>query len=274
DKHLPLVEFSYNNSYHTSIKVAPFEALYGSKCRSSICYAKVGDSQLTGLDIIHETCLGKYGHDQASMGIKEFKDRCLISKPGGPSIDWLTLNLGPVGNWLTLSNRVPSKYPELLLDDNKLDKNYFKDVIPMHARGDPLYHQIATGLTMSSILNHGEVLVMAKGALPLSSKPLKAIGKRKQVVESFGKETRRKVRKVPPQAKFPSTKELKDSTDYQWVVAHVTPPLWKQHLKEISLEKLCDIHDRAYIRQVVRTKITFTSPFEPRKIDKKNDKKC
>ncbi|GKC47732.1 reverse transcriptase domain-containing protein [Tanacetum coccineum] len=32
DRHLPLVEFSYNNSYHTSIKAAPFEALYGQKC--------------------------------------------------------------------------------------------------------------------------------------------------------------------------------------------------------------------------------------------------
>nr|GFA72607.1 hypothetical protein [Tanacetum cinerariifolium] len=37
DKHLPLVEFSYNNSYHASIKAAPFEALYGRKCRSPIC---------------------------------------------------------------------------------------------------------------------------------------------------------------------------------------------------------------------------------------------
>ncbi|GJZ52770.1 putative reverse transcriptase domain-containing protein, partial [Tanacetum coccineum] len=55
DKHLPLVEFSYNNSYHTSIKAAPFEALYGRKCRSPICWAKVGDSQLTGPEIIHET---------------------------------------------------------------------------------------------------------------------------------------------------------------------------------------------------------------------------
>nr|GFA22023.1 putative reverse transcriptase domain-containing protein [Tanacetum cinerariifolium] len=48
DKHLQLVEFSYNNSYHTSIKAAPFEALYGRKCRSPICWAEVGDRQLTG----------------------------------------------------------------------------------------------------------------------------------------------------------------------------------------------------------------------------------
>ncbi|GJS37068.1 putative reverse transcriptase domain-containing protein [Tanacetum coccineum] len=52
--HLPLVEFSYNNSYHTSIKAAPFEALYGQKCRSPVCWAEVGDSQLTGPEIIYE----------------------------------------------------------------------------------------------------------------------------------------------------------------------------------------------------------------------------
>nr|GEX80585.1 putative reverse transcriptase domain-containing protein [Tanacetum cinerariifolium] len=55
DKHLPLVEFSYNNIYHTSIKVAPFEELYGRKCQSHICWVEVGDSQLTSPEIIHET---------------------------------------------------------------------------------------------------------------------------------------------------------------------------------------------------------------------------
>ncbi|GKC76011.1 putative reverse transcriptase domain-containing protein [Tanacetum coccineum] len=39
DRHLPLVEFSYNNSYHASIKAAPYEALYGRKCRSPKSYA-------------------------------------------------------------------------------------------------------------------------------------------------------------------------------------------------------------------------------------------
>ncbi|GJU66450.1 putative reverse transcriptase domain-containing protein [Tanacetum coccineum] len=53
--HLPLVEFSYNNSYHARIKAAPFEALYGRKCCSPVCWAKVGEVQLTGPDLVQET---------------------------------------------------------------------------------------------------------------------------------------------------------------------------------------------------------------------------
>ncbi|GKA50365.1 putative reverse transcriptase domain-containing protein [Tanacetum coccineum] len=48
DVHLPLVEFSYNNSYHSSVRCAPFEALYGRKCRSPIMWAEVGEGQLIG----------------------------------------------------------------------------------------------------------------------------------------------------------------------------------------------------------------------------------
>ncbi|GJS63999.1 putative reverse transcriptase domain-containing protein [Tanacetum coccineum] len=55
DRHLPLFKFSYNNSYHVSIKVAPFEALYGRKCRSPVCWSEVGDSQLTGPEMVRET---------------------------------------------------------------------------------------------------------------------------------------------------------------------------------------------------------------------------
>ncbi|GJR31947.1 putative reverse transcriptase domain-containing protein [Tanacetum coccineum] len=55
DHHLPLVEFSYKNSYHASIKAALYEALYRRKCRSPVCWSEVGDSQLTFLELISNT---------------------------------------------------------------------------------------------------------------------------------------------------------------------------------------------------------------------------
>ncbi|KAI3797465.1 hypothetical protein L1987_32722 [Smallanthus sonchifolius] len=55
DSHLTLIEFSYNNNYHTSINMAPFEALYGRKCRSPICWNEIGEAQITGPELIQET---------------------------------------------------------------------------------------------------------------------------------------------------------------------------------------------------------------------------
>ncbi|GKE24577.1 putative reverse transcriptase domain-containing protein [Tanacetum coccineum] len=55
DVHLPLAEISYNNSYHSSIRCAPFEALYGRKCRSPVLWAEVGESSLIGPELVQET---------------------------------------------------------------------------------------------------------------------------------------------------------------------------------------------------------------------------
>nr|GEV88054.1 reverse transcriptase domain-containing protein [Tanacetum cinerariifolium] len=55
DTHLSLVEFSYNNSYHLSIKCDPFEALYGRKCRTPIAWTEVGEGKLLGPEIFQET---------------------------------------------------------------------------------------------------------------------------------------------------------------------------------------------------------------------------
>nr|GEV40351.1 reverse transcriptase domain-containing protein [Tanacetum cinerariifolium] len=85
DKHLPLVEFSYNNSYHTNIKAASFEVLYGRKCRSPICSAKVGDSQLTGPEIIHKITKKivqiKSRIQAARDRQKSYDDKCLADEP-------------------------------------------------------------------------------------------------------------------------------------------------------------------------------------------------
>jgi transposase InsO family protein len=51
---LPFVEFFYNNSYQASLQMAPFEALYGRKCRTPLNWAETGESQVIGPDIIKE----------------------------------------------------------------------------------------------------------------------------------------------------------------------------------------------------------------------------
>ena len=55
DDNLPLVEFAYNNSFHSSIGMPPYEVLYGRPCRSPICWEEVGDKILLGLEIIEQT---------------------------------------------------------------------------------------------------------------------------------------------------------------------------------------------------------------------------
>nr|GEU95937.1 hypothetical protein [Tanacetum cinerariifolium] len=104
-----------------------------------------------------------------------------------------------------------------------------------------------------------------------ASKKFKILGKRKVASSVPGKALPLKVQNMSARAskvagkastpldvdsnsdihEFLLAKELKDVIDCHLVVAHVTPPSWKQHLMEINIELLCDIHDRAYMRQAV-----------------------
>ncbi|KAH0646610.1 hypothetical protein KY284_034494 [Solanum tuberosum] len=63
--HLPLIEFAYNNNYHSSIQMTPYEALYGRSCRSSIGWFEVGEAELIGPDLVH----------QAMEKVKTLKER-------------------------------------------------------------------------------------------------------------------------------------------------------------------------------------------------------
>ena len=66
EKHLPLVESAYNNSYWASIQMAPYEALYGRPCQSSVCWTEVGESSITSPNLIKDT-LEKVGLIQKRM---------------------------------------------------------------------------------------------------------------------------------------------------------------------------------------------------------------
>ena len=55
DRHIPLVEFVYNNSFQSSIGMAPYEALYGRKCRTSLCWIELSEKKVIGPDLIQKT---------------------------------------------------------------------------------------------------------------------------------------------------------------------------------------------------------------------------
>ncbi|XP_071727159.1 uncharacterized protein [Rutidosis leptorrhynchoides] len=55
DTHMPLVEFVYNNSYHSSIKMPPYEMLYGRRCRTPTCWLEAGEKQFAGPEIVQQT---------------------------------------------------------------------------------------------------------------------------------------------------------------------------------------------------------------------------
>ncbi|GJX66738.1 retrovirus-related pol polyprotein from transposon TNT 1-94 [Tanacetum coccineum] len=94
DRHFPLAEFSYNNIYHASIKAAPFEALYGRKCRSLVCWSEVGDSQLTGPKLIRET----------TEKIIQIKNRLLTARSQQKS--YTDVRIGPVACRLELPEKL------------------------------------------------------------------------------------------------------------------------------------------------------------------------
>ncbi|GJW70611.1 reverse transcriptase domain-containing protein [Tanacetum coccineum] len=81
DTHLPLIEFSYNNSYHTSIKCAPFEALYGRKCRSPVIWTEVGESQLIGPEIVRKPLEFQVG-DRVLLKVSPWKGVVRFGKKG------------------------------------------------------------------------------------------------------------------------------------------------------------------------------------------------
>nr|GEW11890.1 putative reverse transcriptase domain-containing protein [Tanacetum cinerariifolium] len=87
---------SMTNNYHTSIKAASFEALYGQKCRSPVCWAEVRDSQFTGLEIIHETTekiVQINSRIQAARNRqKSYADKCLSDESLVISLDEIQID--------------------------------------------------------------------------------------------------------------------------------------------------------------------------------------
>ena len=95
---LDLMEFAYNNSYHSSIGMAPFEALYGRVCRTPLCWSEVGERPLMGPEIVEETTQNvqviKANLKTAQDRQKSFADRRATNRVYKVS-DWVFLKVSP-----------------------------------------------------------------------------------------------------------------------------------------------------------------------------------
>jgi transposase InsO family protein len=74
DKCLPLVEFSYNNSYQTSLKMAPFEALYGRRCRTPLSWSQTGERKIFRPDLVNEAGIIQMNLKAAQSRQKSYAD--------------------------------------------------------------------------------------------------------------------------------------------------------------------------------------------------------
>nr|GEY24764.1 putative reverse transcriptase domain-containing protein [Tanacetum cinerariifolium] len=131
EKHLLLVEFSYNNSYHASIKAAPFEALYGRKCRSPVCWAEVGDVQLTGPEPL-EFQVG----DRVMLKVAPRKGVILFGKRGKLNPRYIgpfkiLERIGPVAYKLELLEELSNVHNTFYVSDLKKCLSDESLVIPM-----------------------------------------------------------------------------------------------------------------------------------------------
>jgi hypothetical protein len=110
-KNLPWVEFSYNNSYQESLKMAPFEALYGPQCRTPLNWIEPGEKAIFGLDIVVEIEATVH-HIQENLKVAKLRQESYANKRGRPvqfeARDHVYLKVSPmkgvkrnVGRWHT-----------------------------------------------------------------------------------------------------------------------------------------------------------------------------
>ncbi|GKB46160.1 hypothetical protein Tco_0896913 [Tanacetum coccineum] len=213
---------------------------------------------------------GERGFDLCSSFVEGQLRRCRASRGRFPywsfmlggfdgELNFLPTKVASEGRNSPSAKSVNNNAP--VIDATPLSSIYPSNVVENVADSDdPSYREDEKSLIGPSLSPH-----------PEASKKFKILSKRKVAYGAPRKALPPKVQKASVRAskvageastpldddsdsdihEFPLAKELKDVTDCHWVVAHVTPPSWKQHLREISIEQLCDIHDRAYMRQVL-----------------------
>ncbi|XP_070054365.1 uncharacterized protein [Nicotiana tomentosiformis] len=153
DNHLSLIKFSYNNSFHASIQIAPFEALYGKRCRSPIGWFEVGEAELIGPDLVHQAIDLEFKEDDwvfltvsPMKGIMHFgrKGKLIPRYVGSYRI---TQRIGQVAYKLNLPPKMSLVHPVFHVSMLKKVVGYPSGIVPVET------------IEISEVLSYEEILV-------------------------------------------------------------------------------------------------------------------
>ncbi|KAA3483905.1 Retrotransposon protein, Ty3-gypsy subclass [Gossypium australe] len=127
ERYLPLVEFAYNNSYQSSIRMVPYEALYGRKCRTPLYWTGLSEKQIHGVDLVKETkekSKSCFRLTKVVCGFEKKRNRVSSGRQGPYEV---TARIGPVAYWLAL-----------LVELEKIHNVFHASVLRQY-RSDPLH---------------------------------------------------------------------------------------------------------------------------------------
>ena len=124
DRHIPLVEFVYNNSFQSSIGMAPYEALYGRKCRTPLCWTKLSERKVIGPDLIQET------EEKVFLKVSPWKKVMRFGKKG-------KLSLRFIGPYEVIEKVGPLAYRLALPPELEKIHNVFHVSMLQRYRSDP-----------------------------------------------------------------------------------------------------------------------------------------
>ncbi|GJR54986.1 hypothetical protein Tco_1405507 [Tanacetum coccineum] len=180
--------------------------------------------------------------------------KLMVVSPLSTSLDGSLICVELLNGWHELffyvqDSIIPSKYSQLLFEQNNLDSKSFKDKLPLNIEENPMFQHL--GRYPMSVRVFPDPILYLAGLKPLKLDPASSTSCATRAKTSSSKDDVPYLIVSDDDKGLPDVLELKDTTACHLKISAITPPAWKNHLDNHMDVELLDLHDRCYVRQAV-----------------------